>query len=135
MRPVDNKTRRVLSVIADRGPATRSLIAHVTRLSPRDVGHKVSQEFTRGRISRVKPKLSEGGGYYRYFMTDEQRAAFQHLTHGAFRDGVLLVDAADVPARLRFLEMLKERTVYGDHAVLAAIIEDYQRTLKALLAQ
>jgi hypothetical protein len=76
-----------------------------------------------GHISRTKP---HGSNYYRYFLSAEQLDAYNGLTERL----VMVTDSDDIPGRLGFLRMLKERTVYSEHAALKLIIQDYERTLK-----
>lgn len=107
--------------------------------------HKhVKKWLARGHLSREKVK---GKGYC-YYLTDQQLQVFR--VKKALGPGVrcsfapaaltadvgdldglgLVVDTEEVPERLRFLRMLKEKTVFGEHATLALIIGDYERTLK-----
>lgn len=44
---------------------------------------------------------------------------------------LLDVSVEDIPTRLTFLRMLRERTVFEDHAVLKLIIGDYERAQRA----
>lgn len=125
-----NKSKTVLTVISEKGAIAGSVAARVAGLSEKTTHTIISRAFKDGRISRMKPK---GAGYYRYFMTEDQRANFLRLSLGTFQGEILSVDVVDVPARLRFLEKLKE-TIHHDNPILQAIINDYRRTLKHLQA-
>lgn len=37
----------------------------------------------------------------------------------------------DIPGRLTFLRMLRDRTIFADHAMLRAIIADYEQAQRA----
>lgn len=43
--------------------------------------------------------------------------------------GCLVTDTEEIPKRMKFLRMLKEKTVFGEHVTLDLIIEDYTRTM------
>lgn len=124
-----SKTLRFLAVLADVGPVPTYVVARRSGLTMRDCSHISSSLVHRGRASRLKPKLSEGGGYYRYFLSESQLKDFYRVAGvnpGFGIDGVGVVDVVD---RLHFLRMLKDRSVYHDSPVLAAIIGDYERTM------
>lgn len=84
-------------------------------------------------ISREK---IEGAAYYRYYLTDEQLRTFnlkkalrqvkQQAVPPRF---ALIADTHEIPARLSFLHMLQNRTIFREHAMLRVIISDYERTL------
>lgn len=125
-----NKTRTVMTCIANQGPITGAMVARTSGLTEPEVHRIISRSFQRGRISRAKV---DAKAYYRYCMTDEQRARFLRFAFGDFSTETLVADAVDIPARLRFLESLKQ-TVHRDNPVLDAIINDYRRTLKHFFA-
>lgn len=125
-----NKTRTVMTCIANQGPVTGAMVARTSGLTELEVHWIISRCYQRGRISRAKV---DAKAYHRYFMTDEQRTRFLRFAFGDFSTETLVANAVDIPARLRFLESLK-RTVHRDNPVLDAIINDYRRTLKQLLA-
>lgn len=130
MKPT-NKTRAVLSVISEKGAIAGSIVARMAGVTEKDAHTIISKAVKDERISRMKPK---GAGYYRYFMTELQRANFLRLSLGTFQTEILSVNVVDVPARLRFLEKLKD-TVHHDNPILHAIINDYRRTLAHLQAR
>jgi hypothetical protein len=81
------------------------------------------------RISRTKS--GEGRlAYYRYWLTDEQHHHYQRRVERFPESFNMVTDTEDVPDRLSFLRMLKENTVFAEHAALALIIGNYERTLK-----
>lgn len=127
MNPI-NKTRAVLSVIADKGPLAGSVIARQAGLTEKETHTVLHKLHKNGRVSRTKPL---GSGYYRFHLTDQQRASFLRLSLGSFDAETLIADVVDIPARLRFLEKLKQ-TVHRDSPILEAIINDYRRTLAHL---
>lgn len=129
--PAINKTKTVLSLIADKGPIAGSVVARMAELTEKEVHTVISKAYKQGRISRIKPA---GYGYYRYSMTELQRAKFLRLSLGNFQAETLTIDLVDIPARLRFLEKLKN-TIHHDNPILDAIINDYRRTLKHLQAR
>lgn len=130
MKPT-NKTWAALSVISDKGAIAGSVVARMAGLTEKETHTVISKAYKAGRISRMKPK---GAGYFRYFMTEQQRADFLRLSLGTFQAEILSADLVDVPARLRFLEKLKD-TVHHDNPILHAIIADYRRTLAHLQAR
>lgn len=129
-----NKTLRFMAVLADAGAVPYSVVARRSGLTMRDCSHISARLVARGQISRIKPKLSEGGGYYRYFLDDAQLERYYRLAGKNPHFGIDGVDAVGLVDRLRFLRGLKERTVYRDSPVLDAIIADYERTLSSARA-
>jgi hypothetical protein len=86
-----------------------------------------------GGVSREKIRDS-GHAYFWYFLSDVQLARYR-LSDALARveeteGSALVIDEADLPSRLVFLRRLREQTVFRDHAVLAAIIGDYERTAR-----
>lgn len=135
-RAMTNKTVRFLDVLADVGePVPTYIVARRSRLTMRDCSHISARLVARDQISRVKPNLSEGGGYYRYFLNDEQRERYYRLAGVNPHFGIEGVDAVGLVDRLRFLRMLKERTIYRDSVVLDAILADYDRALNSARAR
>lgn len=99
----------------------------------REFNKRAADMVARGLISREKIRDS-GHAYYWYSLTEVQLARCR-LT--AAMAGVeetvgtaLVLDGVDLPGRLGFLRMLREQTVFRDHAALAAIIGDYERTAR-----
>ena len=87
----------------------------------------------RGLVTREK--MPEAGhSYFWYSLTEEQlyRARLVAALAGAssLAGAALVIDDVDLPGRLSFLRMLREKTVFRDHAVLTAIIADYERTAR-----
>ncbi|OHV97039.1 hypothetical protein AKG95_06960 [Janthinobacterium lividum] len=84
-----------------------------------------------GQLSRDKVR-TDGNAFYWYSLDDRQMAVFQHRQAldeaKAGKDIALVADVEGLPARLAFLRMLKEKTVFGEHAMLALVIADYERT-------
>ncbi|MBV2181726.1 MAG: hypothetical protein KUL86_10905 [Castellaniella sp.] len=117
---------RFLAVVAECGPQPTSVIARRSGLTQKQCNGIAARLIAQGRISRRKPKLSEGGGYYRYFMDDDQLCR----ARGSSIEGLKGVGAVEAVDRLRFLRRLKESPAYCDSAALNAIIDDYQRTLR-----
>lgn len=124
-----SKPTRFIAALAEAGsPLPISAVSRRSGLSLRDCGRISSDLAKGGRISRRKPPLSGGGGFYHYFLTDEQLDAFLNGTR-KLPEGLKGVDAIGAAQRLRFLQNIRERTVYKDSLVLKAIIGDYERTL------
>ncbi len=99
--------------------------------------------FKQGHVSREKIAGSPLGVYY-YFLNDEQVRQFRakqtlrqakDALHGVPEEVALPAETHDIPGRLAFLGMLKEKTVFGEHRMLQLIISDYQRTLALRHAQ
>lgn len=125
----DSKNLRFLAVVAEMGSARSYIVGRRSGLSMRDCNRIASRLIEKGRLSRIKPKLSEGGGCYRYYLNDTQLEAYYRLAGKGPGIGLEGVDAVGVVDRLKFLRTLKERTVYKASPVLSAIIGDYERTL------
>ena len=96
--------------------------------------HKMAAELVRkDEISRMKLSRSVSA-YYWYYLSEEQLRRYS--LKKAMRDAksseavILPTDTAHFPGILAFLRMLKEKTVYGEHAILHEIIRDYECTLK-----
>lgn len=84
-------------------------------------------------ISRAK---LDGAAYFRYYLSDEQLRTFnlKKALSQARKQTVppsfaMIADTHEIPARLSFLHMLQNRTVFREHAMLRVIISDYERTL------
>lgn len=124
-----SKQARFIAALAEAGdPLPISGVSRRSGLSREDCGRIASRLVKHGRVSRRKPPLSSGGGFYRYFLTEEQLDDF---LNGRRRlpEGLKGVDAVGAGQRLRFLRDLHERTIYRESAILKAIIVDYERTL------
>jgi hypothetical protein len=104
-------------------------VAALAGISVKTFQKHASLMVNNNHISRMKPKGALIP-FYRYYLSDEQLASFQRRMERLPRRLTVLTDTDDIPDRLSFLRMLKEKTVYRDHAALALIIEDYTRTLK-----
>lgn len=127
----DSKMVRFLTVLADAGETMPThVIARRSGLTMRDCGRISSRLVERDRVSRIKPKLSDGGGYYRYFLTDAQLDAYYRVAGVNPYFGIAGVDAIGLMDRLRFLRMLGERSAYKGNPALAAIMADYKRALR-----
>lgn len=124
-----SKQARFIAALAEAGdPLPISGISRRSGLSREDCGRIASRLVKHGRVSRRKPPLSSGGGFYRYFLTEEQLDDFLN-DRRRLPEGLKGVDAIGAGERLRFLRGLHERTIYRESAVLKAIIVDYERTL------
>lgn len=124
------KTIRFMTVLADDStPVPISTIAYRSGLTVKDCGRISSRLVSQKRISRTKPSLSKGGGYYRYFLTDDQLKGYYRRLGTGWFDSLSDISAIDAVDRLILLRMLRERTAYGQNPVLAAIIDDYERAL------
>lgn len=124
-----SKQARFIAALAEAGdPLPISGISRRSGLSREDCGRIASRLVKHGRVSRRKPPLSSGGGFYRYFLTEEQLDDFLN-DRRRLPEGLKGVNAIGAAERLRFLQNIRERTVYKDSLVLKAIIGDYERTL------
>lgn len=120
---------RIMAAVDKLGAVPGHMIAKYSGLTPKQVHAGVSGLVSRGRLSRTeKPK---GGGYYKFFLNDDQREAYYRLLGEVPRSGLADVGSISAAERLRFLRGLNDRSVYAGNPVLVAIIEDYERTLKA----
>ena len=120
-------TMRFLATIVECDPLPAHVIASRSGLSVKQCTRIASKLVSTGRISRIKPKISDGGGCYRYFMSDDQ---LRRMRSASF-DGLKGMGAMDAVDRLRFLRRLKDLPAFRGAAVLDAIIGDYQRALRA----
>lgn len=108
-------------------------LAAAAGISTRDFNKRAAEMVARGYISREKIR-DAGHAYYWYSLdaTQLDRArllaalADVEVTAGA----ALVVEEIDLPGRLNFLRKLNEETVFNGHAVLTAIISDYERTAR-----
>lgn len=92
----------------------------------------VQKALDRGKVSRVK---IEGRKFWRFYLTEAQAlaAGLKGAEAGrAEKPGGfgLILDTEEIAGRISYLRRIKETTVLGEHAMLAAIIDDYERTLK-----
>jgi hypothetical protein len=119
-------------------------IAARTGVTTKNFCKMVGKWMARGHLSRERVK---GMGWC-YFLTEQQLRTFrmrkalgpgvrcsisftaQQGNSNAFEESGLVAEIEVVPERLKFLRMLKEKTVFGEHATLTLIIQDYERTLK-----
>jgi hypothetical protein len=124
---------QVQKVLADRpGEKLRTFqIARALNITTNDFNKRVDQWLRHGHLSRESGK----GKWYVYYLSEQQVQVYRLKTSlvavraGGEQPIGLEVDARDLPARLNFLRMLKEKTVFSDHALLGLIIGDYERTL------
>jgi hypothetical protein len=117
-----------------------SVLAGRAGLTVKTFNKRISALYRAGYISREKVAGAAGPAYFRYFMTDEQCRAFQYrvalermrIDRLAAPPEILElpVSAVDAVSRLTFLKMIRDRTIFGEHAALTAIIDDYESTLR-----
>lgn len=103
------------------------LARYITR--PADaVGSVLHVVHKAGQVSRIK---TPGESFYSYFLTPEQKADWtaQYGEAVVVKRPTVRVEPTDIPARLRFLEMLADNPAMQDYAQLHNIIADYRRTL------
>jgi hypothetical protein len=119
----------VVSQIGDKGfPPTRAEICeHFGFKSANAAETYLVILRDRGYITLIKD-IARG-----ILVSPEQMTAFR-MRHALAMPGstafALVADTDDLPGRLAFLRMLKEKTVYADHATLGLIIQDYERTFR-----
>lgn len=99
----------------------------------REFHKRAARMVADGLISREK--IKDAGHSYFWYSLNEMQLAKYRLTAAMtnidqMAGAALVVDDLDLPGRLTFLRMLREQTVFHDHAVLAAIISDYERTAR-----
>lgn len=108
-------------------------LAAAAGISTRDFNKRAAEMVARGYISREKVR-DAGHAYYWYSLDAAQlhraRLVAALSSAEATVTGALVVEEVDLPGRLNFLRMLREQTVFAGHQVLAAIIEDYERTAR-----
>jgi hypothetical protein len=108
-------------------------LAAAAGATSREFNKRAADMVARGVISREKIR-DAGHAYYWYSLSAAQLAkaklviALARVDQGA--DAAMVVEEVDLPGRRSFLRMLLEQTVFRDHAVLAAIISDYERTAR-----
>jgi len=126
---------RIQAVLADR-PGEKMAgyqVASAAGMTFKAFSRRVPDMVKSNQISRAKLK-GASNGFYWYWMTEEQtrlyrlRAALEN--GGIGFDGAMVTDTDDLHERLKFLRMLKEKTVIGEYGMLGKVIEDYERTLK-----
>lgn len=103
-------------------------LARLLNRVPASVGGVLSNLYMLGKISRV---LRPADPAYSYFMTPEQKADWLAKATKAVevQRRFVKVEPIDIPARLRFLQMLADNPAIQDYAQLHCIIGDYRRTL------
>lgn len=108
-------------------------LAAAAGISTRDFNKRAAEMVARGYISREKVR-DAGHAYYWYSLDEAQlhraRLVAALASAEATATGALVVEEVDLPGRLNFLRTLREQTVFAGHQVLAAIIEDYERTAR-----
>ncbi|MGI4846552.1 MAG: hypothetical protein ACRYGK_00170 [Janthinobacterium lividum] len=102
---------------------------------------RVCRLIENGHISREKVP-GDGAAFYHYFMNARQIDEFRlriakmkrllrSLEPEPDPDVIQLpVGPVDAVSRLAFLKMIRDRTVFGEHAALQVIIDDYESTLR-----
>lgn len=125
-----SKNMRFLAVLVDADkPLPIAVIASRSGLSLEEVSKIAPPLAKKKRVSRRKPKLSEGGGYYHYWLTKNQKRMF--LNHSSRRTPVRGAELLkEITGKLDFLKTVSERTIYGDSPLMQSIIEDYMRLLR-----
>lgn len=132
--------RRVQAVLAEKA-GEKMLANKLARAAgiPIEQFQRAAGDLVKGgHISRVKLKGSISGHYWYYLNPDQLRVYRLRMAIAQTQnpDEVdLVIDTMDIPDRLAFLRMLKEKTVFADHAALNLIIADYERTLTLRKAQ
>lgn len=126
------EVQRLLASAPD-GQMSAQKLASMAGLEHRAFQRRASELVACGYVSRTKVR-EKGGTFYRYSLSDTQREVIQ------LEERVERLRAGDVPIfaiepseaadRLSFLRTLKERTVFGEHAMLKLIIGDYEGALK-----
>lgn len=88
----------------------------------------IADVYNKAQISRIK---QAGQGSHAYFMTPEQKDEWRKYAEMNIQieRPTIHIERLDVPARLRFLEMLADNPAIQDYAQLHNIIADYRRTL------
>lgn len=126
---------RIQAVLADR-PGEKMAgyqVASAAGMTFKAFSRRVPDLVRVDQISRAKLK-GASNGFYWYWMTEEQtrlyrlRAALEN--GGAGFGGALVTETEDIHERLKFLRTLKEKTVFGEYAMLGKVIDDYERTLR-----
>jgi DNA-binding MarR family transcriptional regulator len=133
-----NAVLRIQAALAQAGKGmTASELSAASGFGSVDLGRHIAQMVQYGSATREK---KEDGRRNLYYLTVEQLRRFHERVHelrwvlqvadGKAASFCLPTDTDDIHDRLKFLRMLKDRTVYSDHAALALIIQDYERTLR-----
>lgn len=103
-------------------------IHRLTQMEPDDVHRVLSRLSGLGQISK---EVGFRGWLHYWLDPDQAYAASAYAV--VMQRGVQPLrhlSVVDVTARLRFLATLKERTVFGEYAMLDHIIEDYRKALR-----
>ena len=122
---MQNITHAILAMAIEHGPLPSYGIARRIGIDAKQCSRFISKLYHTGRMSRVRV---EGKTFWHYFTTDAQRN--KHLRETTSQN--LTAPLEDIPQRLRFLNGLWQKSPHRGHPVLAAIIKDYERTLRAL---
>lgn len=118
-------------------------VAEAVGLTPDTFAKRAWALVKYGHVTREKIEGSGSPFYWYYLDERQQRNARMKIAVLQVRSkpglavlktepsGITLVtDTDDIHDRLAFLRMLKEKTVFGEHAMLDRVIEDYTRTLR-----
>lgn len=115
------------------GHLSAQKLATLAGLEHRAFQRRAAELVACGFVSRAKVR-EQGGAFYRYSLSDTQREVMQleerllRLRSG--ETPIFSLEPSEATDRLAFLRTLKERTIFGDHAMLRLIISDYEGALK-----
>lgn len=125
-----SKRMQFMAVLAEASePIPLAIISSRSGLPTSDLTKIGTKLFRSKQVSRKKPKLIDGGGYYHYWLTKSQKLAFisRYQTAQVRIDPSLM---ADMTKKVDFLKTVSDRTIYGDSPIMQSIIEDYKRILR-----
>lgn len=125
-----SKRMQFMAVLAEASePIPLAIISSRSGLPTSDLTKIGTKLFRSKQVSRKKPKLIDGGGYYHYWLTKSQKLAFI----SRYQAAQVRIDPslmADMTKKVGFLKTVSDRTIYGDSPIMQSIIEDYKRILR-----
>lgn len=122
--------RRVQEVLASRSGEKLfgHQIAALAGLAPKSFQKHAAVLIKNGHVCRAKFKDGRAS-FYQYWLSEEQLRLYRRHVERFSDDFNMVTGTDEIPDRLSFLRMLREKTVFAEHATLGLIISDYERTL------
>jgi predicted transcriptional regulator len=133
-----NITKRVREVLAEAGEAMQGYkIASRVGITTRKFNQRAADMVAAGQIQRVRKMVGGRSGYW-YSLSVKQAVevrlenALEEIRTGQLVDNA--IPDHEIPSRLGFLRMLKEKTVFRDHVIVDLMIADYERSRELALS-
>lgn len=129
MIPLSKRMQFMAALAEASEPIPISIISSRSGLPTNDLTKIGTKLFKSKQVSRKKPKLIDGGGYYHYWLTKSQKRAFISRSQ-TIRTRAEPSLMAEMTKKVDFLKIVSDRTIYGDSPIMQSIIEDYKRILR-----